>query len=656
MSTMPPLLSKKSAAPLPQEKTYYLKLCKLLVKVGRPVLQDVFDAIHLPTNLPGVLSTPKVQNELRQLQKKNVLYQSQMDILYPSSGGVSSTNFDISLLIILLRNICSIASPKWIRQPLPTDKSQVADIVRIRQCRNDLYHRTNLALTEGDFEKKWDEIKDALIRLGGGTKYEEDIQNIKVGSVDPEMEKHYHELLRSREEAETQQAEDINFIKTELKDVKQKLDESEPSVTIDIKTKFKLFAAGAVTIGWAAGCTYFLNRYKDDPEIVIDLVWHAIIPGTLAMGATVVGILRGSIIIKVKVTSIAALDYLWKSCIDGGEMEQNLHEVIVTEELIQQAPPGTDSVGISVTMSKDDYRRARDALLSDRCSSIPSHGKKDNNGKKICELVNLSCQFPSTEDDRLDLIAVDDTLMVDCLSSIPSNGKRECQNAECNHKKMRKNDETPQSVSTNKSRKANKALLWNESESNNYSWVLDKAIDYHERRLNKSKDLVKSYEEITACGSQGKTLGSPDDSCYNAIECHVRVPSMYKELVDSEDERTACWCLGLVKSYEEITACGSQGKTLGSPDESCYKYKVVVECIRRLEDDYSEKERPAFRRIAGNTFGSLDDSHITRPKKMITMERPAFRRRTGNTFGSLDDSHHKVKEADYRTELFQFSK
>ncbi|KXJ10818.1 E3 ubiquitin-protein ligase DZIP3 [Exaiptasia diaphana] len=408
LSTMPPVLSKKSAPTLPEEKIYYLKLLKLCVEVGIPVLQDVFDVIHMPTNLPGVLSTPKVQKELRQLQKKNVLHQSQIDILnLARKGSVTSAAFDISLLIVLLRNFCNITSSPtdavWNSEPSTADKSKAADIVRIRLCRNNLYHRTNLAVTESDFEKKWDEIKHALIRLGGGTKYEEDIQNIKFGSVDPEIEEHYHDLLRSREETERKTEETLDNLKTGQQNLKQKLDEVGEKLVyaeIIIKTTFKLFAAGTVTLGWAAGCTYFLNRYKDDPEIVTGLVQRAIIPGTLAWGVTVVGILRGSIIIKVKVTSLAALDYLWKSYGEG-EMEENLQKVIVTDGLIQHAPHGTDGVEISVTMSEDEYQTARNTLLGECPVNIKSHNRErslDLFQKKIMRKNNET--EPSSTDTR----------------------------------------------------------------------------------------------------------------------------------------------------------------------------------------------------------------------------------------------------------------
>lgn len=67
------------------------------------------------------------------------------------------SNFDISLLYLLLRNICPIQphKNKWGNAPLPEDRSLSANIERIRIIRNQyLVHISNFSLSNIEFERK----------------------------------------------------------------------------------------------------------------------------------------------------------------------------------------------------------------------------------------------------------------------------------------------------------------------------------------------------------------------------------------------------------------------------------------------------------------------------------------------------------------------
>lgn len=195
--------SSASSSPTSSSKkqTNCTRLCRLIIDIGRCVLQDVFDYIHKPAYLSGVLNSSGVHKQLQTLQSKRVLYSYQWETLYPPTGSsVKSTDFDISLLDILLRNICGLHAPAtgWDKAPSSADKSMEADLIRIKQCRNNLAHITEFSLDEGDFQKTWTEIADALIRLGG-VKYQEMIQKLKIDSMDHEDASHYISILRSWE-------------------------------------------------------------------------------------------------------------------------------------------------------------------------------------------------------------------------------------------------------------------------------------------------------------------------------------------------------------------------------------------------------------------------------------------------------------------------
>ena len=107
-----------------KETTNYARLCRLLVDVGSCVLRDTFDKINPPSDLHKHLKTHRATLQL--LQKKKVLNPTQWGKLYPAiPTSVSSKNFDITLLTVLLRNICSLIPPAkgWDELPFAADMS-----------------------------------------------------------------------------------------------------------------------------------------------------------------------------------------------------------------------------------------------------------------------------------------------------------------------------------------------------------------------------------------------------------------------------------------------------------------------------------------------------------------------------------------------------
>lgn len=73
---------------------------------------------------------------------RRVLNPTQWGNLYPPiNTTVSSKTFNITLLVVLLRNICSFSPPAtgWDALPPATDVSTEADIVRVKYFRNTVY-------------------------------------------------------------------------------------------------------------------------------------------------------------------------------------------------------------------------------------------------------------------------------------------------------------------------------------------------------------------------------------------------------------------------------------------------------------------------------------------------------------------------------------
>ena len=199
-----------------KKTTNYARLCRLLVDVGAHALRETFDKKRPTGSLDTVLSTPQTHAILQILRTKRVLNATQWGKLFPAiTSSVSSTNFDITLLIILPRNICGLVPPPtgWDSLPAAANLTPEADIVRIKYYRNTVYgHASEASVDDATFSQYWQDIQDALVRLGG-TCYQDAIDDLKTDCMDPESEEHYQELLKQ-------------WVKDEIS-IKERLDQIE---------------------------------------------------------------------------------------------------------------------------------------------------------------------------------------------------------------------------------------------------------------------------------------------------------------------------------------------------------------------------------------------------------------------------------------------
>ena len=210
-----------SAAPTAsstKETTNYARLCRLLVDIGTQALRDIFDAIHAPANLHAVLAANK--SPLQSLRARKIINPIQWGKLFPAiPTSVSSRDFDTTLLMVLLRNLCGLSPPLtgWDALPAVTDLSREADIARVKYYRNTLYgHAENASVDDVRFNDYWRDIRDTLIRLGG-VRYQAAIDHLRNECMDPEVEDLYMELL-------SQWKKDEDNIKDKLDELMKKVD------------------------------------------------------------------------------------------------------------------------------------------------------------------------------------------------------------------------------------------------------------------------------------------------------------------------------------------------------------------------------------------------------------------------------------------------
>ena len=151
----------------------------------------------------------------------------QWDLLFPSVAAPDSSKFDITLLTILLRNICGLSPPAtgWNVMPTTGDTSKSADIVRIRIFRNEIYgHIARAQLNDAAFHQLWQEISQPLIRLGIP---QNDIDEIKMAPLSPEEESYIQQLKEWKERDEDTLLE-LKDVKKEVSELRQKFENVIP--------------------------------------------------------------------------------------------------------------------------------------------------------------------------------------------------------------------------------------------------------------------------------------------------------------------------------------------------------------------------------------------------------------------------------------------
>ena len=151
------------------ETTNGVKLRRLLVDGGTTVLRTVFDGIHPPTKLAANLHLEKNKSTLDDLFAEGFLSAQQRIRLFPSDGSKpDSKTFDISLLFLLLTEMCDLSPPRtgWNHKPHAKDRSIAANLVRIKLFRNDLFHPSKTCIDTRLFNELWKQISGVLVSLG----------------------------------------------------------------------------------------------------------------------------------------------------------------------------------------------------------------------------------------------------------------------------------------------------------------------------------------------------------------------------------------------------------------------------------------------------------------------------------------------------------
>ena len=182
-------MSASAPSPLASslEKTNGSKLSRLLIDGGTTVLRTIFDGYHPPAKLSAGLTAHSCI--LNALLRKRVLRAAQWDKLFPPGGAApDSKTFDITLLFLLLTNICGLSPPPlsgWHAKPSPGDNSLEANLARVKFFRNELYgHVSSTGIDTPTFSSLWKEISAVLVALGLDQTEIDKLKEEKCGAED----------------------------------------------------------------------------------------------------------------------------------------------------------------------------------------------------------------------------------------------------------------------------------------------------------------------------------------------------------------------------------------------------------------------------------------------------------------------------------------
>lgn len=170
-----------------RDTTNFARVARMILGPCTGVLQEILKE-KIP--LTDFKHTVKTFYKNLPKHKQNTISEKQILEKFALSGSYS--NFDITFLYYLLRNLCSIHqhTNKWGNVPNRVDRSLSANIERIRVLRNEYGHSTQSLLSVADFEQKVKDIHQIVRELesylGTATDKQEAVLKLKTCCMDPE--------------------------------------------------------------------------------------------------------------------------------------------------------------------------------------------------------------------------------------------------------------------------------------------------------------------------------------------------------------------------------------------------------------------------------------------------------------------------------------
>lgn len=180
-----------------RETTNLARVARIILGPCTDVLCAVLQKEIPPSDLSNRVKT-YLAKILKRKQQPSITKEQETIIL---NG--KYTDFDITLLYFLLRNISNIPphAKQWGNEPKPCDRSVSANIERIRLIRNKYGHCTDFSISDTDFNNTIIEIscivQDLEKYLGISTIYQDAVIMLRTCCMDPGEESNYIKELRN---------------------------------------------------------------------------------------------------------------------------------------------------------------------------------------------------------------------------------------------------------------------------------------------------------------------------------------------------------------------------------------------------------------------------------------------------------------------------
>lgn len=186
-----------------RETTNFARVARIILGPCTSVLRDILKKEIPPFGFHHTVNTFFANSDKH---KKSTISETQKQLVLKGKY----SEFDITLLYYLLRNVCSIPQHTnlWGNVPNQVDRSVSANTERMRILRNEYGHTTDFFLSDSDFEQKWKDIfqivKELESNLGTGTDHQDALLKLKTCSMDPDEEKKYIQKLSIVEQMQVQ--------------------------------------------------------------------------------------------------------------------------------------------------------------------------------------------------------------------------------------------------------------------------------------------------------------------------------------------------------------------------------------------------------------------------------------------------------------------
>ncbi|CAG2234572.1 unnamed protein product [Mytilus edulis] len=226
---------------LTEEERNFARFFLVNFKVSPDIARRFFDGIFPPTHLAQFINSS--MRAIINLNKSKRINAAQLEILRRIPGTVwpsylppmpavikatSSKDFDLTMMICLLRNLGGLLTPSngWDQLPHPSDTSPGAALATLKWYRNQLAHTTLTSMDNNEFTDKWTQVEKALTSLNNGQKPHEvtDILNYDLAGeqaktlANAELKQLTKEFLDSEKEREQIENANATFVETWLKD------------------------------------------------------------------------------------------------------------------------------------------------------------------------------------------------------------------------------------------------------------------------------------------------------------------------------------------------------------------------------------------------------------------------------------------------------